>query len=90
MLGHAVPLVLAKVCAIDCRPAKFPTLGIAQTIIAGLTAVIVRHDIGGIPAFHVLVDTASAAYLWAALLDAAGEYGGRPTGLEAVQALAGE
>ena len=87
MLGRAAPVVLAKICAIDCRMTKFPTLGIAQTSIAGLAAVIVRRDIGGIPAFHVLVDATSAAYLWAALLDAAGEHGGRPIGLEVVQAL---
>jgi hypothetical protein len=46
--------------------------------------VITRQDHGVITAFHLLVDTSSAAHLWCAMVNAAREYGGRPCGTESL------
>ena len=80
--GSAAPEVLSKVCAVDCRLHRFPQFAIAQTIAAAVSIVLVRHDLGLVPAFHLLVDTTSAGYLWAALLDAGQQFGVAPVGLD--------
>jgi hypothetical protein len=48
-----------------------------------------RADLDAVPAYHLLADIASAEYLWGAVLDAMGEFGGAPVGLDALRALAG-
>jgi sarcosine oxidase subunit gamma len=40
-----------------------------------------------VPVFHLLADSASADYLWEALLDAMAEFGGAPVGLAALRSL---
>jgi sarcosine oxidase subunit gamma len=87
--GHAVDM-FAKICAVDLRPDAFKPNAIAQTNIARLNAIVVRDDIGAVPAFDLLTDIASAAYLWDALLDAMDEYGGTPIGLAAIRSLTQE
>jgi sarcosine oxidase subunit gamma len=85
LLGAAMPSLLAKICAVDLRPHKFAPLSIAQTRIAAVSAVIARRDAGAIPAFHLLVDTTSAEYVWSALHVAGQEYDGGPVGLDTVR-----
>ncbi len=83
---HAVEM-FAKVCAVDLRPAAFGADAIAQTNVARLNAIVIRADIGPVPAFDLLTDIASAIYLWDALLDAMDEYDGAPIGLAAIRSL---
>ena len=87
--GHEMAPTLAKVCAVDLRPAFFDDLRVAQTSIARLTAIVIRDDIGDVPALHLLVDSASAAYFWECILDAGAEYDMRVVGLRALQDLSG-
>ncbi len=88
--GGQSAAMFAKLCAVDLRPAKFPDLSIAQTSVARLSAIVVRDDRRGMLAYHLLSDSASAAYLWECLIDAMSEFDGRPVGLTAVRALAHE
>lgn len=85
LTGSAVPSLLSKVCAVDLRIERFGDLSIAQTTVARVGAITLRCDFAGVPAFHLLVDTASAMYLWQVLLQAGEEYSGRPAGLEALR-----
>jgi sarcosine oxidase, subunit gamma len=84
LLGSEMPSLLSKLCAIDFRVHKFDPLQVAQTSAAGVSTVITRQDHGVITAFHLLVDTSSAAHLWCAMVNAAREYGGRPCGTESL------
>ena len=84
--AHAAGM-LAKVCAVDLRPQTFADCAIAQTNVARLNAVVIRGDIGPVPAFDLIVDSASAVYLWDALLDAMAEHDGTPIGLAAIRSL---
>ena len=86
--GEKAAAMFAKICAVDLRPQVFADLQIAQTSVARLSAVIIRNDRGGTPAFHLLFDSASATYLWDVLIDAMEEFGGRPVGLDALRGLA--
>ncbi len=87
LTGEKWPATLAKLCAVDLRPARFADATVAQTMAARVAVVAIRDDIGDLPAFHLLVESASAAYLWDCLLDAMAEFGGRPVGLSALKSL---
>lgn len=80
--GAAAPAMFAKICAVDLRLDHFPDLAIAQTSVARLSAVVLRADGGGQPAFHLLSDSSAAQYMLTCLLDAAGEFGGRLSGFQ--------
>ncbi len=88
LTGEKWPQTLAKLCALDLRPSKFPNGRVAQTIAARVTVIVIRDDIKDLLAYHLLSDSASAAYLWDCLLDAMAEFGGRPVGLSALKSLA--
>jgi len=89
LVGTAVPACLAKLCAVDLRPAAFADLAVAQTQLARISVVLIRQDRPGGPAWHLLWDSASAAFLWQALSAAAAEFDGGPIGLEALEAVGG-
>lgn len=80
--------MFAKICGVDLRPGAFEIGRIAQTSIARLNGVVVRDDRGGVPAYHLLADSASAEYLWDCLIDSMAEFDGAPVGLAAVHAIA--
>jgi sarcosine oxidase, subunit gamma len=83
--GEQASATLAKICGVDLRLARFADLSIAQTSVARSSCVIVRADLGELPTFHLLGDSASAGYMWDCLLDAMAEFSGRPVGLAALQ-----
>jgi sarcosine oxidase subunit gamma len=85
--GSAAPDMFAKICGVDLRSHKFPVGRIAQTSLAKMSGIIIRADLGSVPAFHLLADIASAEYLWSAVLDAMQEFDGGPVGLAALRAL---
>lgn len=85
--GDPAPAMLAKLCAIDLRPHRFADLAVAQTDIAGVAAIVIRHDLGPCLAYSCHADIASAEYLWDCLTDAMTEFDGHLIGLEAVQAF---
>jgi sarcosine oxidase subunit gamma len=77
--GDSAPDMLSKLCAVDLRPHKFDDLNIAQTSVARLNAIVLRADAGGRLTYHLLADSASAAYMLACLRDSAEEFGGSMT-----------
>jgi sarcosine oxidase subunit gamma len=87
--GTSAPEMFAKICGVDLRPHKFAPGQIAQTSLAKMSGIVIRADLGAVPAYHLLADIASAEYLWGAVLDAMTEFGGGPVGLNALRALAG-
>ncbi len=76
--------MLAKLCGVDLRPRSFNDLEIAQTIVARLSAIVVRDDIGATLAYHLLADSASALYLWDCVVEAMAEFDGAVVGAEAL------
>lgn len=84
--GEHVSSVMAKVCGVDLRQQAFATGAVAQTSVARLSAIIINASLPDLPLFHILCDRASAQYLWAALLDAMQEFGGKPVGIDALLA----
>jgi len=86
--GELAPAMFAKLCAVDLRSHHFAVGAIAQTSIAKMSGILIRIDFQGVPAFHLLADSASAEYLWGCILDAMAEFGGAPVGLTVLRRLA--
>lgn len=87
--GECAPIMFSKICGVDLRPHKFPPLRIAQTSVAKLSAIVIRDDLGALPGFHLLTDSASAEYMWHCVIDAMAEFDGHGIGLAALRGLAG-
>lgn len=85
--GRHGAAMLAKLCGVDLRPAVFANGAVAQTSVARLNAIVVRDDLGARLCYHLLPDSASAAYLWHCLMDAGAEFGVGPVGLAALRRL---
>ena len=85
--GEYCASMFSKICGIDLRAHKFADGQIAQTSIAKMSGIILRHDFGAVPGFHLLADSASADYLWDCLQDAMNEFDGGPIGLAALREL---
>lgn len=84
--AHAADM-FAKLCAVDLRPQSFTNHRIAQTSVARANAIVIRADLAGTLAYHLLVDSATADYYWPVLLDAMSEFAGGLVGYRALQAL---
>ena len=80
---------MAKLCSVDLRPATFGDLSVAQTLVAGISVVVTRWDMGSTPAFSLLGDRAAADYFWNCLSDSMEEFGGGVVGLAALRLMAG-
>jgi sarcosine oxidase subunit gamma len=89
LTGEQAPAMLAKLCGVDLRPAKFAAGRIAQTSVAKINAIVIRCPAAEVPAYHLLADSASAEYFWTCLTDAMAEFDGKPIGLAAVRQLLG-
>ncbi len=87
--GSKASAMFAKLCGVDLRAPQFPDLAIAQTSVARSSAIVIRDDLGPVLAYHLLADSAQAAYFWDCLLDAMAEFDGAPVGLEALEASSG-
>lgn len=87
--GAQASAMFAKICGVDLHLDRFGDLSIAQTSVARSNCIVIRADLGDLPTFHLLGDSASARYMWDCLLDAMAESGGEPVGLLALQKAAG-
>lgn len=87
--GARAPAMFAKICGIDLRPHRFPVGAVAQTSAAKMSVIIARRDLGAVPGFYLLADSASAGYMWTCVLDAMDEFDGGPIGLTTLRQLAG-
>jgi len=84
--SHAAEM-MAKMCGIDLRPHRFENLQIAQTSVARMNAILIRQDRGTTYALDMVLDSASAVYMWECLTDAMAEFSGRAVGIDALRAL---
>lgn len=83
LTGRHLPELMAKICGVDLREEAFPLGSIVQTSVARVGAIIIHHQLEGLPAFSIMSDSSSAEYLWHALIDATQEFQGKPVGLGA-------
>lgn len=85
LVGPAAPAVLGQLCGLEL--AQFPDGEARQGSVAKTTQLILRRDLGGLPAFSLIGARSLGAYLWEALLEAGRAYGIAPIGQAALRAL---
>ena len=76
LIGKRAPDVLPKVCGLDFDSRAFPNDHVAQSSLAKTRTTIIRHDRESVPAYHLIVGTSLAAYVWDIVFDAMSEFGG--------------
>lgn len=86
--GIYAATMFSKLCGVDLRPHKFADGWVAQTSVARVNAIIIRHDLQATNGFFLLTATSAAEYLWECVADAMVEYDGKPVGIAALQSIA--
>lgn len=87
VIGPASRALLSKVCGLDVHPRAFPNHGAQQSSLAKTVQLIVRRDVGSLPAFSIIGARSLGAYVWQTLLNAGHEFGIAPIGYETVEEL---
>ena len=80
--------VLNRLTALDVSDQAMPNLSCAQTGLAEVHAVVLRQDVGELPAYRLLVGREYCEYFWDAVMHAGREFGIVPFGLRAQRVLA--
>lgn len=86
--GEHAAAMFAKLCGVDLRPEHYDNGAVAQTSVARVNAIVIRHDLQQTPNFYLLTATSAAEYLWECLVDAVDEFDGRPVGISALREIA--
>jgi glycine cleavage system aminomethyltransferase T len=76
--------VLGKLTSLNLSETALSNLGCAQTSLAHTHAIVLRDDLGSLPAFHLLISREYAESVWEALLHAGLEFHLAAFGLEAL------
>lgn len=87
IIGPASRDLLSKLCGLDFDSAKFPIHAAQQSSVAKIKQLILRRDIGGLPAFSLIGAASSAVYLWNTIMETGQEWHVRPVGLAAIKNL---
>jgi glycine cleavage system aminomethyltransferase T len=85
--GCKVRALLSKLSSLDVQEYALPNLSCAQSDVAHTHAIILREDLGTIPAFHLLIGREYAESAWESLLHAGHEFHITPFGLQALAQL---
>ena len=72
--------LLVKLTALDVDAERLSDARCAQTALAKVAALVVRQDVGGVPAYEVYVARDFGEYVWDAVLDAGAEFDIAPCG----------
>jgi sarcosine oxidase subunit gamma len=83
--GNDAPIMFAKLCAVDLSPSQFAIGQVAQTSVARLSAILIRHNRRDSLGYSILSDSASAEYLWDCILDAMTEFSGIVSGIDELE-----
>ncbi|MDR5886083.1 hypothetical protein [Vreelandella janggokensis] len=85
LTGAHVSDVMAKLCGVDLSPEAFAPGHVAQTSVARANAIIINASQADLSCLYLLVDSASACYLWPILLDAMQEFEGKELSIIALR-----
>jgi glycine cleavage system aminomethyltransferase T len=77
--------VLAKLTSLNCE--SLPNQSCGQASLAHAHAIVLREDLGLLPAFHILISREYAESVWESIMHAGHEFHLQPFGLETLQLL---
>ena len=87
VIGPNSQELLSKVCGLDFHASAFPNDMAKQSSLAKTAQLIIRCDIGGLPAFSIIGAQSLGPYVWDTLMEAGREFGVVPIGRAALTAL---
>ena len=87
VIGPASQELLSKVCGLDFHPSAFPNETAKQSSLAKTTQLIIRCDIGKLPAFSIIGAQSLGSYVWDTLTETGREFGIVPIGRAALAEL---
>ena len=87
VVGAASPELMSKVCGLDFDPSVFPSGNARQTSVAKTAQLVIRRDLGPLPAYSLVGARSLGAYLWITLTEAGSQWGLAPLGRKAVEAV---
>ena len=87
VIGPDSQALLSKVCGLDFHPSAFPNEAAKQSSLAKTTQLIIRRDIGKLPAFSIIGTQSLGPYVWDTMMEAGKEFGIVPIGRAALDAL---
>lgn len=77
--------ILRKLTSLNVSDGSLPDLACAQSRLAHVRAIILRKDVAGMPAYHLLVSREYGESVWESVLEAGKEFNLSPFGLQAQQ-----
>ena len=86
-VGPGIRRILSRLVELDLDPSVFPDGACAQGKAAEVHVLVLRQDIGSLPAFQLFVTRDFGEYFWEALLHAGSGEGVSAVGLEAIGRL---
>jgi glycine cleavage system aminomethyltransferase T len=89
LAGPASRDVLRKLTSLNVSEKTLPDSGCGQASLAHVRAIILRRDLGALPAFHLLVSREYGESVWDSLLHAGSQLRIAQFGLKALQILQG-
>ena len=87
IIGQHSDDMLAKLCGVDFNRATFADHRVAQTRVAGTSAIVIRHTIEDRLCYYILGDRSYTEFMRESLMDAMLEYGGLEMTMEAISQL---
>ena len=87
VIGPNSQELLSKVCGLDFHPSAFPNETAKQSSLAKTTQLIIRRDIGELPAFSIIGVQSLGPYVWDTMMEAGREFGIVPIGRAALAKL---
>jgi aminomethyltransferase len=79
--------LLRKLTELNVNPVHFPNLSVTHTPIRHVPTIIMRHDLGPMPAYQLYFERTYAEYVWDAVFNAGKELGVAPIGTSAMKLL---
>ena len=87
VIGPQAAVLLSRLCGLDFHDNQFPNLSARQSSVAKTRQLILRHDMGNLPAYALLGSRSLAAYLWNTTLEAGRDLSLIPVGQETIDRL---
>ncbi len=87
IVGQRAAETMAKLCAVDLASSSFVAGDVAQTSVARVSSIVMRHAFAAKDAVLLLVPSPAAEYVWFSLLDAAAEYSGSVVSSDALKSV---
>ena len=89
LVGPDAGELLSRLCGLDFHPGAFASGEARESSVAKTKQLLVRNDVGQVPAFIVIGARSLGAYLWETILDAGRDLQLVPAGSEVMERLEG-